>query len=323
MLEHLVNRYRLYPLALVGCRAKGVAYDVCEYNILMLKDAYSNSIHDYYGSGRGRGEASDSSMVGAPTAKGPMWYEPCSDDEYIYMDDGSISRIHVVGKGASMVEKVMLLDGMVILNDVNNRLSMLEDEVAALSRKVKRLHARTVMVDALFYASNALHARDALEASFWLKSAACSYMESLILSGEGVPMPSHILAQMRASGDSSMSTAIDSLGLEQANRSSVSRGIRALMHILASSYCGRLALMLIRKKLEYLSSMGMYTDAHTYICYICRGLVLGRGIGMGRVRSAPGYSMLAVAMNLTSDHTNTSRLAGELLSLCRSRLNAY
>ncbi|MDW8000366.1 MAG: hypothetical protein RMI32_05070 [Candidatus Nitrosocaldus sp.] len=322
MLEHLVNRYRLYPLALVGCRAKGVAYDVCEYNILMLKDAYGNSIHDYYGSGRGRGEASDSSMVSAPTAKGPMWYEPCSDDEYIYMDDGSIARIHSMGRGASTVEKVMLLDGMVILNDVNNRLAMLEGEVAALSRKVKRLHARAVMVDALFHASNALHARDALEASFWLKSAACSYMEARILA-DGVPMPSHILTQVRRSGDSSMSAAIDSLGLEQANRSSVSRGIRALMHILASSDCNRLAMMLIRKKLEYLSSMGMYTDAHTYICYICRGLVLGRGIGMGRVRSAPGYSMLTVAMNLTSDHTNTSRLAGELLSLCRSRLNAY
>lgn len=319
MLEEIVNRYREHPIALIGCRAraKDLAYDVCEYNILLLEDAGNNSLQDY-----SKPSLHHESKARDLGKKG--WDEhPNSSDEYIYMNDGSLARIHRMSSNASIVEKVMLLDGMIILNDVNNRLSMLEADIAGASRRIKRLHARSLMVDALFYASNAIHAKDALEASFWLKSTACYYMEAHILLNGGVPMPSHILAQMRALGDINISTITDCLGLEQANRSSIARAMRALMRLLASSNYSRLVMMAIRKKLEYLASMGMYTDAYAYTCYTCRELVRDRGMKMGSIGQIPEYDMLGIAMNLSSDHVSTSRLAEELLSICRARLNAY
>ncbi|MEM0496379.1 MAG: hypothetical protein QXL93_03660 [Candidatus Nitrosocaldus sp.] len=326
MLEQIVSRYKQYPLALTGCRAraKDLAYDVCEYNILLLEDAsINNTLHHYdspsidesNASSTGKGKNGLDGHIGSSMSNG--------SDEYIYMDDGSIARIHRIYRDTRMVEKVMLLDGMIILNDVNSRLSMLEAKMARVSRKVKILHARSLMADALFYASNAIHARDALEASFWLRSAACSYIEAHILSSGYVPMPSHILAQMRALSDINASTITECLGLEQANRSSTARAMRALIHVLASFHYSRFAMTVVRKKLEYLSSMGMYTDACTYICYICSKLVEGKGIIMGSIKHLPVYDMLSIAMNLSSDHLSTSRLADTLLSICKARLNAY
>ncbi len=308
MLEEIVSRYRQYPLALIGCRAraKDLAYDVCEYNILLL-DSSNDSLHE--------------SLQGNASTGRRRSYKSMAGDEYIYMDDGSIARIHRVGRDGRMVENAMLMDGMIILNDTNGSLSMLEAKIAEVSRRVKRLHARSLVVDALFYASKAIHARDALEASFWLKSAACSYMEACILFNYSVPMPSHMLAQIRAVGDVNMSTIMECLGLEQANRSSTARAIRALLHILAENY-SRLAMMTIRKKLEYLSSMGMYTDAYTYICYTCRGLMASKG-SMHIDSKSPAYDMLTIAMNLSSDHVSTSKLADSLLSICKARLKTY
>ncbi|MEM0030341.1 MAG: hypothetical protein QW572_01370 [Candidatus Nitrosocaldus sp.] len=333
MLERIVNKYRQYPLALTGCRAraKDLAYDVCEYNILLLEDASINNTLQHYdspsidsegnasnGTGRSR-KGLDGHTDGSMSSSGSS----SSSDEYIYMDDGSIARIHRIDRDTKMVEKVMLLDGMIILNDVNSRLSMLEAKMASISRRVKKLHARSLMADVLFYASNAIHARDAVEASFWLRSAACSYMEAHILSNGSVPMPSHILAQIRALSDTNISAITECLGLEQANRSSTARAMRALIHVLALFHCSKLAMTVVRKKLEYLSSMGMYTDAYTYICYICSKLVEGKGISMGSIKHLPAYDMLSIAMNLSSDHLSTSRLADTLLSICKARLNAY
>ncbi|MFN4336809.1 MAG: hypothetical protein ACK4FV_04415 [Candidatus Nitrosocaldus sp.] len=316
MLEEIVRRYEQYPLALIGCRArtKDLAYDVCEYNILLLEDDSSNNnIHGY-----------SSLQEGSANACKEESYKHMVSDEYIYMDDGSIARIHKVSSRYSsrIVESTMLMDGMIILNDINGRLSMLEAKIAEVSKRIKRMHARALTVDALFYASNAIHAKDALEASFLLKSAACSYIEACILFNDSVPMPSHILAQIRAVSDANMSTIMECLGLEQANRSSTARAIRALMHILADNY-NRLAMMVIRKKLEYLSSMGMYTDAYTYLCYTCRGLMASKERGMSLDRKSPAYDMLAIAMNLSSDHVYTSRLANSLLSICKARLKTY
>ncbi len=337
MLEQIVNMYKQYPLALTGCRArsKDLAYDVCEYNILLLEDTsissnalqhYDNPYANYEGNAinkrldrqAGSGSSINSSSSSSRSSNS-------KSDEYIYMDDGSIARMHrISSRSSKTVERVMLLDGMVILNDVNSRLSMLEANIASIARRVKISRARSLMVDAFFYASNAMHVSDALEASFWLRSAACSYMEAHILSNGSIPMPSHILAQMRMLSDINTSTITECLGLEHANRSSVARAMRALMHILAASnYSSRLAMAVVRKKVEYLSSMGMYTDAYAYICYICREFVKSKGISIGYLERIPEYDMLSIAMNLSSDHLHTSRLADKLVALCKARLNAY
>ena len=340
MLEQIVKMYKQYPLALTGCRArsKDLAYDVCEYNILLLEDISIINDLQHYDSQSvddegnvinkilGRQEGSDSSISSRRRGRSSNSKSKSKSDEYIYMDDGRIARMHrISSRDSKTVDRVMLLDGMIILNDVNSMLSMLEANIASIARGVKISHARSLMVDALFYASNALYVRDALEASFWLRSAACSYMEAHILYNGSIPMPSHILAQMRMLSDINTSTITECLGLEHANRSSVARAMRALMHILAAShhYSSRLAMVVVRKKVEYLSSMGMYTDAYAYICYICREFVKSKGISIGYLGRIPEYDMLSIAMNLGSDHLHTSRLADTLVSLCKARLNAY
>lgn len=342
-----MKMYKQYPLALTGCRArsKDLAYDVCEYNILVLEDiSISNDLQHYDSQSvddegnainkrLGRQEGSDSSIGSDNSISSRRGKSSNSNsnsksksDEYIYMDDGSIARMHrISSRDSKTVERVMLLDGMIILNDVNSMLSVLEANIASIARRVKISHARSRMVDALFYANNALHVSDALEASFWLRSAACSYMEAHILYNGSIPMPSHILAQTRMFSDINTSTITECLGLEHANRSSVARAMRALMHILAVShrYSSRLAMAVVRKKVEYLSSMGMYTDAYAYICYICREFAKSKGISIGYLGRIPEYDMLSIAMNLSSDHLHTSRLADTLVSLCKARLNAY
>lgn len=331
MLEQVVNMYKQYPLALTGCRArsKDLAYDVCEYNILLLEDISisSNALQHYDNpSVNDEGNAINKRLDRqAGSGSSISRSSNSKSDEYIYMDDGSIARMHrISSRDSKTVERVMLLDGMVILNDVNSRLSMLEANIAGIARRVKISHARSLMVDAFFYASNAMHVSDALEASFWLRSAACSYMEAHILSNGSIPMPSHILAQMRMLSDINTSTITECLGLEHANRSSAARAMRALMHILAASrYSSRLAMAVVRKKVEYLSSMGMYTDAYAYICYICREFIKSKGISIGYLGRIPEYDMLSIAMNLSSDHLHTSRLADKLVALCKARLNAY
>lgn len=312
MLEWIVKRYREYPVALTGCRARArdMAYDVCEYNIIVLDEGRDNNLHEY----------TSEPEKGSSTARRA---HDADDGEYIHMDDGRVARIHRLRSDSSMVERVMLLDGMIILNDINSRLSMLESSIADRSMRIKRLRARSLLADALFYSSNAIHARDPLEASFWLKSAACSYIEAYLLEAGRVPMPSHLLAQLRALNDSSISMITECIGLDQANRSSVARATSVIMHLLADR-CSRSAAMLIRRKLEYLASMGMYTDAYIYACYTCRELVMARtGIVVDSIVDLPEYDMLCIAMNLSRDSLSTSRLAGELISTCRARLNAY
>ncbi len=284
IVEAVLSKYGKYPIALIGCRTTDQALECCEYDFVIVTEEQKNDLLKV-------------------------------NDEY--------AEIHTMSVKLNPFDIALKLHNMQIIHDPAWILSSLKQQVDATITKAHAWYSRNKAVDALFYANRSVEtAKDStLMSSLWLKCAAYYYLEAVIARSGTVSMPTHMLAQLRMIEDKTVADGIalasNCLGLERANRSSVSRCIEGCIG-LNDNIKHDYTTQLVRKKAAFLYDSAMYADCYFYLGYIARDMVIGIAANQKMLKD---YTMMtSIAMDLTTDQTLTLRLSSELLNACNALL---
>ncbi len=185
MLDGILKGYieQGYSLALIGCRARGTPFDVCEYNIL----AYSKDLRD-------------------------------STNNILYNAQLPI-KVHMLSNSDSIVKKAMLMNGMKIIHDPNMQLSTLA-KVLPYNNAIT-YYIRDRLVESLLYLSKTVNFNDML-ASLWLRIATTYYIEACIAMHGMIIMPAHMLKQLRSCSSKDFNIIVEASGVEHSSRSLLS-----------------------------------------------------------------------------------------------------
>lgn len=292
-IHNLLKDYkdRGYPIALIGCKARGRSFDVCEHNILVYARGLSNR---------------DSKNVNNASNEYNRFIElQCSD---------TLLKVHMLSDVDSMVKKAVMIKDMIILHDPNMELSTLAKGLT-LNPNLTRYYIRERLINTLLYLSKAVNS-DNLLASLWLKVSSCYYIDAYIALNGMYIMPAHMLQQLRSLGNSKeLDAMIESFGIGDANRSLLSIMTQGLIELLRANNINDCT---IEKKVNYMYSMEMYTDLYMYICYICKNII----ITSSHLHDRSIYGELSKIMHLNNDVVNVKRHAYNLMDICKEKLKA-
>jgi hypothetical protein len=153
-------------------------------------------------------------------------------------------------------------------------------------------------------------------ASMYLKIAAYSLIEGILLTLGVKPMPSHELNQVRSITQpkelfkNAIESALECLGLERASKTTIGRSYKALKEILRNSD----DLSIIASKIDYLLASGLLADCYYYIGRICIS-----HLETSNIRAV--YPKLCkVSLDLNSDVGLTGRMSSSLKDSCKKVL---
>lgn len=272
-----------YPVALTGCRTTDLALECCEYDFVIITD-------DQY---------KDLLQVG-----------------------GDYAELHTMPQKSSQFEMALNLHNMQIINDSSWILSSLKQGSESIAGALL-WYSRNKAVDALLYANRSMETTDdsAAMSSLWLKCAAYCYLEAAISRSGAIPMPVHMLAQLRTIEDRTVtegiSLASNCLGLERANKSSLSRCVEATIGLndkIKHDYTTKL----VSKKAKFMYDATMYADCYFYVGYVARNAVMNISANQKLLKD---YAfMIGIAMDLTTDQSFVLRFSGQLLDACNMLL---
>ena len=284
IIDAVLSKYGKYPIALTGCRTTTHALKCCEYDFVIITEDKGNELLQV-------------------------------DDDY--------AEIHMMSQKLNPLRIALNLHNMQIINDPSWVLSSLKQQVDEATAKMLSWYSRNKTVDALFYANRSKEAAkdNALMSSLWLKCAAYYYLEAAIARSGARPMPTHMLAQLRTIEDKTVVEGIaltsNCLGLERANKSSVSRcmeGCIGLNDNIKHDYTTQI----VTKKAQFLYDSAMYTDCYFYLGYIARDAVTKIASNQKTLRD---YTLMtSIAMDLTTDQSFALKISGELMGICNALL---
>src|SRR5574341_534085 len=283
MIDDVLSKYGRYPIALTGCRAAGHALQCCEYDFAIITEE----------------QGSELLVV---------------NEDY--------AEIHKISPKSNPFRTALNLHKMQIINDPSWMLSGLKQQTDEAIAKVFSWYSKNKTIDALFYANRSVQgAKDGTTSSLWLKCAAYYYLEAALARSNTRPMPTHMLAQLRNIEDNTVTEGIalasKCLGLERANKSSVSRCIEGTVGLndkIKHDYTSQI----VTKKAKFLYGSAMFTDCYFYLGYIARDAVTSIASNQKVLKD---YSlMISIAMDLTTDQSFVLKLSGELLEACNALL---
>tara|TARA_Y100000780_G_scaffold232024_1_gene260443 strand:- start:86 stop:928 length:843 start_codon:yes stop_codon:yes gene_type:complete len=278
----VMTKYEKFPIALTGCRTTNITLDCCEYDFVILSDT---NIH-----------------------------------ELLHIDDNYV-KIRNIKTKQDIHSLAPLLQNMEIINDPVWTLVTLKQNVTTVMSKALSLYAKNAAVDALFYAnrSRGVAKNNTLLSSLWLKCAAYYYLEAVIAKNGSIPMPTHMLTQLRSINEDTYNHGIINantcLGLERANRSSISRSTKAVIGLkeIVKNHTE-----IVVKKVQFLLCSSMYTDCYFYLGYITRNIVIGTAF---KQRIMKDYIFIInIAMDLTTDQSFLSEFSNEFVNICSTLL---
>lgn len=280
----VLSKYEKFPIALTGCMTTDHALKCCEYDFAIATSEHGN--------------------------------------ELLHVND-DYAEILKISTKLNPYRVAIALHNMQIVNDPSWTLASLKQKLDTIIGKALSWYARNRTVDALFYANRAKESAksNVLLSSLWLKCAAYHYLEAVLAHNGTRPMPTHMLAQLRSLTDKTASEGItlasSCLGLERANKSSVSRCMEACVGLndkIKQDYSTKIVV----KKSQYLYDSGMYTDCYFYLGYISRNAVTSIASNQRALRD---YThMIGIAMDLTTDQSFALKLSKELLDSCNMLL---
>lgn len=284
VLHTVIAKYGKFPIGLVGCKTTDYALECCEYDFVVLCD---EDIHE---------------LLTVNDAYAEIYAIDANEDPYVLAP---------------------LLQNVHIINDPSWIFRILKQNVDSMMSKGLSAYASNRAMDALFYANRSrevVNGNIALS-SVALKCAAYYYLEAVIARNGMKPMPTHMLAQIR-SFDSSVesegiTTANICLGLERANRSSLTRCIEAAIELNKRVMQDHTTDIVI-KKAQFMLNKSMYTDCYFYLGYVAKNAAVKV---MPSSKTLKNYQfLLGIAMDLTMDQSFVTRFSNELVHACNAFL---
>ncbi|MFQ5941313.1 MAG: hypothetical protein ACE5KA_06420 [Nitrososphaerales archaeon] len=279
-----MTKYEKFPIALTGCRTTDVALDCCEYDFVVLSEETTH--------------------------------------ELLYADD-NYAEIHTVQKTQNIHALGPLLQNMEILSDPSWALATLGKDIAIVMQKALAVYAKNFTMDALFFANRSREVAEVntLLSALWLKCAAYCYLEAVIAKNGSRPMPTHMLSQIRSLRENidreGITIASTCLGLERANRSSVSRCMEAAI-ALNESITENHTTPIVSRKAHFLLESGMYADCYFYLGFIARNAAIK--IESNQKIMKDYMFTINIAMDLTNDQSFVSKLSNDLVDSCNALL---
>ena len=280
IIDELINKYEQLPIALTGCSTTTQTLDCCEYDFIVLSDRDCCE-----------------------------WL--CNDSEY--------AEIHTIPADQNKYALALLLQNMQIINDPSWIFATLKQDFVKTGPEALSFYSRKSAVDALFYANRSREVSmvNTLLSSLWLKCAAYFYLEAVIAKKGLKPMPTHMLAQLRSLNDDNNSIGITiastCLGLERANRSSISRCVEAAIE-LNERIVKYQSKQIVARKVEFLLQSGMYADCYFYLGYLAKNAAVRLASNQKILRDH--MFMINIAMDLTTDQTFISKFSTKLMEAC-------
>ncbi len=283
MIDGVLSKYGRYPIALTGCRATDHALQCCEYDFVIITEE----------------QGSELLIV---------------NDDY--------AEIHKMSPKLNPFRAALNLHKMQIINDPSWILSSMKQQTEETVANMFSWYSRNKTIDALFYANRSVQgAKDGTISSLWLKCAAYYYLEAALARSGARPMPTHMLAQLRNVEDNTVTEGIAlasrCLGLERANKSSVSRCMEGTIG-LNDNIKHDHTTQIVTKKAKFLYDSAMFTDCYFYLGYIARDVVTTIASNQKALKD---YTlMMSIALDLTTDQSFVLKLSDELLQACNALL---
>lgn len=282
-----------YPVGLIGCRAarSKFSFECCEFDLAVFSNNHENR---------------NLLKIGRYIIE----VIPLSAD----------SRNIITLKDMCLVKDfpttcpLTTANGQTIFNEAIDEI----DYAGALqSRGKKRI------LESLFYFDRIVNAfrMNPVLGSMWLKLSAYEFLEGIVsLSGQR-PMPLHELQQIRLIDfddqivSNGIQIALACLGIERANRSTVTRSRSALESLYGNEYDRSI----VMGKINSLVKVGMLPDCYYYIGKMAKKQLLKRDEKFYKTYS----KLVQIALDLSIDDQQNLKLHRELVDTSKSILKCY
>jgi hypothetical protein len=293
-MSYVENNFKT-PVGLVGCRAadERFSFDCCEFDLAV----FSENNH------------SDNSLLKIGKYFVEVITIPInSRRNLIALKDMSLAKCYTSTFPLTTSQMHIIF---------NNKISNPDSKRAFLSAGKRKI------LESLFHFDRIDRAFkfNPVVASMWLKLSAYDFLEGVVILSGQRPMPLHELQQVRIINfdDESVSNgiriALSCIGIERANRSTISRSSCTLENLLSNEYDKDLVL----GKLRSLEKVGMLPDCYYYI-----GKMVKRQLVNKDDKYYNTYSKLVqIALDLSIDIQQNLRLHRQLIDTAKNILKCY
>ena len=272
-------------VGLGGCKSHGLTLGCCEYNLTVFDDKKSG-------------------------------------DE-IHAVDGDLIKVHHGTLGESNSDILQKYDGMSVLSDPDWGLKIFLSKIKEKNDKIKKSCIKNCLVDSALYATKAKQGMQSDPfASSWLKCAAYSITDALLLYNGKQQSPTHALEIVRkfkkSRANESFSILADVIGLERATPSLLSRMLKSTVGF-SDMIEGNGNSEIIQKKCEYLLDNSLLSDCYFYLGCMNRNILVSL---RDTIHKKPELiHVLKTALDIEHDVTKTELHASKIHKLAHDLTN--
>lgn len=228
-----------HPVGLGGCKNYGTTLECCEYNVTVFDNKKSK------------------------------------DEIHVINDD--IIKIHHGAMDESNSDILQKYDKMSVLYDPEWSLKIFLSKIKEKHGKIRTSCIKNHLVDSAFYATKAKQELSDPFAPCWLKCAAYSITDALVLYNARPCSPTHALESIRkfkkSKANESFSIIADVIGLERATPSLLSRMLKSTTGF-SDMIEGNENSKIIQRKYEYFVSNSLLSDCYFYLGYMNRNILV-------------------------------------------------
>jgi hypothetical protein len=271
-------------IGLGGCKSHGTTLECCEYNLTVFD-------------------------------------EQKSKDE-IHMVDGDMIKVHHGKLDESNSDVLIQYDDMSVLSDPEWNLKIFLSKIKEKSAKIRNSCIKNHLIDSTFYATKAKQGLSDPFAPCWLKCAAYSIADALVLYNGKSYSPTHALESIRkfkkSKANESFSIIADVIGLERATPSLLSRMLKSTIgfsDMIEANENSRI----IQRKYEYFVDNSLLSDCYFYLGYMNRNILVSI---KDVIHKKPELiHVLKTALDIEHDVTKTEQLASNIHKLAHDLTN--
>lgn len=264
-------------IALIGCRAKRIAYPTCEYNLFVL------------GSGRNFIEKVDK-----------IYFQV----QFFKRNQGSIIK---------NMRHILALNNARFIKDNKAELMMFCSSLEKIMNKMLAKQSMKLLFSSLSKIVRSeleLELNRVQDASFWLASASFDLAEHELFKLKIIPSPSHLLQELRELKIDSYKDIVDAVDLSQASQPSIERKLFALERLSKSK------LGIVQGKVDYLLKSHKIADAYFYLSHLLIREVEQKGNDIHlTIKQSWKGSTVASLMGLSADKVDVGRKVKVIESL--------
>lgn len=274
-----------YPAGLGGCKNHEATLECCEYNITVFDNKKSK------------------------------------DEVHVFADE--IIKIHHGTLEESNSDVLQKYDKMSVLSDPEWSLKILLSGIKEKGDKIRTSCMKNHLIDSALYATKAKQGMSSDPfASSWLKCAAYSMADALMLYNARPLSPTHMLEYIRkfkkSKANESFSVIADVIGLERATQSLLPRMMRSTVGF-SDMVEDNQNSKIIQKKYDYFMNNSLFSDCYFYLGYMNRNNLVSI---RDTIHKKPELiHVLKTAFDIEHDITKTEQQASKIHKLAHDLTN--